>query len=268
MKEENIDPPEDAKRGELAANAGKMDYWMAAIDCLDPVKRDAAWRFFHERELNNAKGATDTFSGLLMLMEANGLFMDGCARRVSELAAQLRQPNGGDRLLEQDIQADQINEALGATKAYLEGWQRDLRAQFANVGAAAKILAAQAAQAAQPAAEPKVRPSATSGAAPWIFAIILAVLLGGTATYFTTEHVKRVAEANVKSEVLKIKTWLDVEEQAMAILMAKKGTMDFDLVEDPELNEKVYQFTVKGPRIRKAKITEDGAAVIAFAAQP
>ena len=55
-------------------------YWQAVISALSPEKQAAAWQFFQERELGLAKGATDTLSGLVLLLEANGLFMDACAR--------------------------------------------------------------------------------------------------------------------------------------------------------------------------------------------
>ncbi len=63
------------------------DHWRAAISALPPEKRDAAWNFFQERGLH-AAAARDTLSGLLLLMEANGLFMDACAKRVQAVMQQ------------------------------------------------------------------------------------------------------------------------------------------------------------------------------------
>ncbi len=63
------------------------DYWRAAISALPPEKRDAAWDFFQERGLH-ASAARDTLSGLVLLMEANGLFMDACAQRVQSVMQQ------------------------------------------------------------------------------------------------------------------------------------------------------------------------------------
>ena len=54
------------------------------ISALSPEKQAAAWQFFQERELGLAKGATDTLSGLVLLLEANGLFMDACAKRLAD----------------------------------------------------------------------------------------------------------------------------------------------------------------------------------------
>ena len=73
--------PTVARRGELPS------YWQAAISTLSPDKQAACWRFFQERELGAASGATDTLSGLLMLMEASGLFMDGCVERAARMLA-------------------------------------------------------------------------------------------------------------------------------------------------------------------------------------
>jgi hypothetical protein len=62
-------------------------YWQAVISALPPDKQAAAWRFFQERELGAAVGALDTLSGLILLMEANGLYMDGCAQRLAGMFA-------------------------------------------------------------------------------------------------------------------------------------------------------------------------------------
>lgn len=72
--------PTVARRGEPPS------YWQAAISGLTPDKQAAAWRFFQERELGVASGATDTLSGFVLLMEAHGLFMD---RSVETMAGML-----------------------------------------------------------------------------------------------------------------------------------------------------------------------------------
>src|SRR2546423_15479540 len=64
----------------------KADYWRAVIGALPPEKRDAAWRFYAERELGRAPEARDTLSGLVLLLEANGLFMERCARTLQQSA--------------------------------------------------------------------------------------------------------------------------------------------------------------------------------------
>jgi hypothetical protein len=66
------------------ADAVPPDYWQAAIAALPPEKRDAAWRFYAERGLEVAHEARDTLAGLLLLLEANGLFMERCARTLQE----------------------------------------------------------------------------------------------------------------------------------------------------------------------------------------
>jgi hypothetical protein len=66
------------------ADAVPPDYWQAVIAALPPEKRDAAWRFYAEHGLDVAHEARDTLSGLLLLLEANGLFMEQCARTLQE----------------------------------------------------------------------------------------------------------------------------------------------------------------------------------------
>jgi hypothetical protein len=73
---------------ERRADAGAPDdYWQAVIGALPAEKRDAAWRFYAERELGRAHEARDTLSGLVLLLEANGLFLERCARTLQQSAA-------------------------------------------------------------------------------------------------------------------------------------------------------------------------------------
>ena len=56
-------------------------YWRAAISHLiDPQKRDAAWEFYL-RKLEGRK-IGDTFSGLVLLLEANGVFLSSLPERI------------------------------------------------------------------------------------------------------------------------------------------------------------------------------------------
>jgi hypothetical protein len=68
----------------MADDVVPPDYWQAVIATLPPEKRDAAWRFYAEHGLEVAHEARDTLSGLLLLLEANGLFMERCARTLQE----------------------------------------------------------------------------------------------------------------------------------------------------------------------------------------
>lgn len=68
----------------MADDIVPADYWQAVIATLPPEKRDAAWRFYAEHGLEVAHEARDTFSGLLLLLEANGLFMERCAQTLQE----------------------------------------------------------------------------------------------------------------------------------------------------------------------------------------
>jgi hypothetical protein len=59
-------------------------YWKAAISCLPTQEtRDAAWEFFVRHFSQNPKMA-DTLSGLIMILQANGLYMLEAPRLVRE----------------------------------------------------------------------------------------------------------------------------------------------------------------------------------------
>lgn len=81
-------PGDDHNTASPVARRGEPpSYWQAAISALPPDKQAAAWRFFTERELGAASGATDTLSGFVLLMEASGLFMDGCVEKAGRMLA-------------------------------------------------------------------------------------------------------------------------------------------------------------------------------------
>jgi hypothetical protein len=59
-------------------------YWKAAISCLPTQEtRDAAWEFFVRYFSQNPKMA-DTLSGLILVMQANGLYMLEAPRMLQE----------------------------------------------------------------------------------------------------------------------------------------------------------------------------------------
>ena len=59
-------------------------YWKAAISCLPTQEtRDAAWEFFVRHFSQNPKMA-DTLSGLILVMQANGLYMLEAPKIVRE----------------------------------------------------------------------------------------------------------------------------------------------------------------------------------------
>jgi hypothetical protein len=59
-------------------------YWKAAISCLPTQEtRDAAWEFFVRHFSQNPKMA-DTLSGLILVMQANGLYMLEAPRMVQD----------------------------------------------------------------------------------------------------------------------------------------------------------------------------------------
>ena len=100
------------------------------IAALSPPKRDAAWRFYEERELGRAHEARDTFSGLLLLLEANGLFMERCARRLQESASGPREPRPAEPA------AAEVVSSLRALAGRLEALEQRLEA--ADVGRRAR----------------------------------------------------------------------------------------------------------------------------------
>ena len=59
-----------------------LQYWKAAISTLTPEKQEAAWEFYlnHFTEGN----AGDTLSALILLLEANGVFLDRLPERYHE----------------------------------------------------------------------------------------------------------------------------------------------------------------------------------------
>ena len=61
-------------------------YWKAAISCLPTQEtRDAAWEFFFRHFSQNPKMA-DTLSGLILVMQANGLYMLDAPKIIHEQA--------------------------------------------------------------------------------------------------------------------------------------------------------------------------------------
>ena len=109
---------------EAASEGGPPDYWQAVIAALSPPKRDAAWRFYEERDLGRAHEARDTFSGLLLLLEANGLFMERCARRLQEGASGPRDPRPAD-----PAAAAEVVSSLRAMAGQLEALERRFGAE-------------------------------------------------------------------------------------------------------------------------------------------
>jgi hypothetical protein len=66
-------------------------YWKAAISCLPTEEtRDAAWEFFVRHFSQNPKMA-DTLSGLILVMQANGLYMLEAPKIVREIVDPLNE---------------------------------------------------------------------------------------------------------------------------------------------------------------------------------
>ena len=105
--------------------------------------------------------------------------------------------------------------------------------------------------------------------APWIFAGLLALAAGGVGGYFGDRHARLAAdlqmESRVQARMSQVKTWLDTEQEAKAVLMSRKATLSFDFARDPSLKDhKVYTLTVKGVPIVRAGKTKEGDGVIAW----
>jgi hypothetical protein len=114
-------------------------YWKAAISCLPtPETRDAAWEFFVRHFSQNPKMA-DTLSGLILVMQANGLYMLEAPRVVREqivdplhealtrFSTELNRPI--DRHQEIATEATQSTERAvtaikGLERAIRSGWQQ------------------------------------------------------------------------------------------------------------------------------------------------
>lgn len=221
-------------------------YWQAVISALSPEKQAAAWQFFQERELGLAKGATDTLSGLVLLLEANGLFMDACAKRLADTVPVLAPPD--ERKASAKILP--VPESIPAGSNSPES-----------------KVAYQAAASAAPRPAVAVPPSTGIARNPavWCLAVILVLVAGGLGAWIGDWHARADADLQVKAQVRQIRTWLDVDEQARAILMSRKGELAFGFSRDPSLgNRKVYTLTIKGVPILRAGKTKEGAGVIAF----
>ena len=101
--------------------------------------------------------------------------------------------------------------------------------------------------------------------AVWCLAALLALVAGGIGAWLGERHVRATADLRVEAQVRQIRTWLDVDEQARAILMSRKGELAFGFARDPSLgNRKVYTLTIKGVPILRAGKTKEGAGIIAF----
>jgi hypothetical protein len=124
-----------------------LRYWKAAISCLPtPETRDAAWEFFVRHFVQNPKMA-DTLSGLILVLQANGLYMleapktlreqvaDPLHEALTRFSAELNQAI--DRHQEIAIEATQSTERAitaitGLEGAIRSGWQEVNAASLAE----------------------------------------------------------------------------------------------------------------------------------------
>ncbi|GEM_PF-2809064 len=110
-------------------------YWKAAISCLPSAeKRNAAWEFYLEKLAGG--GAGETLSGLILLMEANGVFLltlpekfhgeltQPITEQLSALREELR--NNVERQRASLRAADVANESLEKANQVLAGASAEL----------------------------------------------------------------------------------------------------------------------------------------------
>lgn len=252
--------PLAAVPGTVAADEKQpLAYWQAVISALSPEKQAAAWQFFQERELGLAKGATDTLSGLVLLLEANGLFMEACAKRLADTAAlplPCGEPRNGGQVLP-ILEGD--HDKASNVESYPAG-QPAAGVAPRSDGAASPALLSDPSSAPAKASTLLGRTSTL-----WFSAILLALGAGGIGAWLGVMHTKANADLQVQAQVRQVRTWLDVDEQARAILMSRKAELAFGFARDPSLgNRKVYTLTIKGAPILRAGKTKEGAGVIAF----
>jgi hypothetical protein len=110
-------------------------YWKAAISCLPTAeKRDAAWEFYLEKLAGG--GAGETLSGLILLLEANGVFLltlpekfhGGLTQPITEQLSALREElrNNVERQRTSLRAADVANESLEKANQLLAGASAEL----------------------------------------------------------------------------------------------------------------------------------------------
>lgn len=214
-------------------------YWHEAISCLTPAKQRAAWQFYHEHEFDTSGRGADTLLGLLILLEANGLYLERCAARVYETA--------------------QTVETLRPTPPNtVEANLTDVIAELKNAAASVNASLTNP----TPASVPVARKSAV----PWLAGLGLGLVLAAVSAFVANRHYATTAALRTQAEVRALKTWLDVNEQAKAILMSRRGRLGFDLRTDAS-GRKFYSLTVSGTKVEKAYIAPDGNGTIEFTAQ-
>ena len=256
-----------------SASKPPISYWQAVISELPPTKQAAAWEFFQEHELGVARGGTDTLSGMMLLMEANGLFMDACAKRLAVTAKPSASPEDATKALTPVVEV---------IRGDLAGIKQDVLTQITEALALYRVDVAkgQTAPTTTTTATPEETPLADGAAtapprpsgrrfAPWIFAGLVALATGAAGAYFGDRHARQAAdleiESQVKTRMSQIKAWIDTEEEAKAVLMSRKATLSFDFARDPSLKDhKVYTLTVKGVPVVRAGKTKEGDGVIAW----
>jgi hypothetical protein len=109
-------------------------YWKAAIATLPPAKRDAAWEFYATRLADGQAG--DTLGALILLLEANGVFLLTLPDQFHE---ELFQPFRTDIAALRDelrshierqqktlIEQDKVQEGVSAAAALVQQTNREL----------------------------------------------------------------------------------------------------------------------------------------------
>ena len=111
-------------------------YWKAAISCLPTQEmRDAAWEFFVRHLAQNPKMA-DTFSGVILVMQANGLYMLKVPKLVHDEALV---PLGREVSRLRDEMAESVNRHAECTRDTLAVCEKARQVAEAAATAAKEI---------------------------------------------------------------------------------------------------------------------------------
>jgi hypothetical protein len=111
-------------------------YWKAAISCLPSQEmRDAAWEFFVRHLAQNPKMA-DTFSGVILVMQANGLYMLKVPKLVHDEALV---PLGREVSRLRDETAESVNRHAEVTRDTLAVCEKTRQVAEAAATAAKEI---------------------------------------------------------------------------------------------------------------------------------
>lgn len=259
-------------------------YWHAAISKLPPERQQAAWRFYNEHQLDVAGKATDVLTGLVLLMEGNGLFMNECARSVSQSFDRLAalNPPPPPTPLQSMLAIERIDSALKqtATRADIDRIEAMLRLSSpASLSAGSPPTWTPAGAATAPVGSEvpgKLPPHLPkSDPRPWIISAGVSLLAFGAAFWVLHQQdqqlfrnrlvrdvaiIRKEAEEQTKADELAFMNSVRDEQTVKGLLTSQQAIFKIEhSVQPPK-----YSIVVKGTKILKADIEPDGSAIIEF----